>query len=297
MTIMYEHFKSGVPLMARAIVAANQDPDQLGRVRVTYPWLGAVNSEVPSNWAYVCQPYASKEGGTFFLPEKGDQVVVFFEGGNLDSPIIIGTLYSAKTKPQASGRTGDFNAAGKNNLRYIKTRSGHLLCFDESDDEGGIVIQDKDKRRFEIQSKKKKVIISDENGNQIELDGQKIGIQAKSSKVQLDDQKISIQADGSMVEVTGSVIKAQSKKTSIELNGTHVEISAGSDQVTIGGGGITIKSASSIKLGSGASDALLKGTTFLSLFNAHMHPTAMGPSGPPMIPLNPSVLSMKVKTE
>jgi uncharacterized protein involved in type VI secretion and phage assembly len=294
---MLKTFNSGVAPLARAIVVANQDPESLGRVKVTYPWSGSANAEIPSNWAHVCQPYASKEGGAFFIPEKGDEVVVFFEGGNVDTPIIIGTLYNAKTKPKASGRSGDFNASGKNHLRYIKTRSGHLLCFDESDEDGGIIIQDKDKRRFEIQSKKKKVVISDENGNQIELDGKQISIQAKKSRIELNENKVMIQNSGASVELSGDVIKAQSNKTAVKLDGSITKVSSGGDEISIGSGGITISAASSIKLGDGASEALLKGTTFLSLFNAHMHPTAMGPSGPPMIPLNPTVLSRKVKTE
>src|SRR5690242_125789 len=126
---MYHGMNSGVPSMGRAIVVANKDPDQLGRVKVRYPWLGSSNSNVPSDWAYVCQPLASKEAGSYFIPEKGDEVLVCFENGNLDTPIIIGVLYNQKAHPPASGRSEDFNSSGNNYLRYIKTRSGHLLCF------------------------------------------------------------------------------------------------------------------------------------------------------------------------
>jgi uncharacterized protein involved in type VI secretion and phage assembly len=246
---MFQNINSGVPVIARALVVANQDPDHLGRVRVTYPWLGHSNSQGASNWASVCMSYASKEGGAYCLPEKGDEVLVGFENGNLDSPVIIGSIYSKKTQPPASGRKDDFNSSGRNALRYVKTRSGHLLCFDDSEDEGGIVIKDQENRRFEIQSMKKKVILSDENENQIVLDGSKITIESKGNRITVDSS------------------------------------------------GVIIQSAGKIHLGEGASEALLKGNTFLSLFNAHVHPTAMGPSGPPLVPLSPAVLSLKVKTE
>jgi uncharacterized protein involved in type VI secretion and phage assembly len=302
--MIYEHFKSGVPPLARALVVANQDPDKLGRVKVTYPWLGKANAEVPSNWAYVCQPLASKDAGTFFLPEKGDEVLVFFEGGNLDSPIIIGSLYNQKAKPQASGRTDDHNASGKNQLRYLKTRTGHLLCFDESESDAGIILQDIEKRRFEIQTKKKKVIISDEKENKIQLDGSNIEINTKETSVKMSPQDIKIDAKsavtltvgGSKIEMKDSTLKTTISGNSLEISGAKAEISVGSSQITISKSGVVINGSASIQLGSGAAEALIKGTTFLTLFNTHMHPTAMGPSGPPMIPLNPTVLSMKVKT-
>lgn len=52
-----------------------------------------------------------------------------------------------------------------------------------------------------------------------------------------------------------------------------------------------------VLLGKGAAEAVVKGDTFKKLFDAHIHPTAVGPSGPPVIPLSPSALSKKVKTE
>lgn len=54
---------------------------------------------------------------------------------------------------------------------------------------------------------------------------------------------------------------------------------------------------SSIKLGKDASESVMKGDTFKGLFDAHIHPTAVGPSGPPAGPLAAVALSKKVKTE
>jgi uncharacterized protein involved in type VI secretion and phage assembly len=295
---MYQNFKSGVPLMARAIVVANQDPDKMGRVKVTYPWMGSENSQVPSNWAFVCQPFASKEGGMVIIPEKGDEVVVFFEGGNMDTPIVIGTLYNSKAKPPASERSGDMNASGKNTLRYFKTKAGHLLCFDDSDEDSGIFIQDKQKRKIEIQSKKEAILISDENSNQIKISKGTIEVKTKDSTVLLEAEEVKVKAKGATLNLGDSSITAQLKKSKLVLDGSSAKIALGGNSVEATDSGITITGASSIKLGSGASEALIKGSSFLSLFNNHMHTTAMGPSGPPLIPLNSfMVLSNKVKTE
>lgn len=52
-----------------------------------------------------------------------------------------------------------------------------------------------------------------------------------------------------------------------------------------------------VKLGKNASEAVIKGDTFKKYFDQHIHPTAVGPSGPVVIPMPASTLSTKVKTE
>jgi len=52
-----------------------------------------------------------------------------------------------------------------------------------------------------------------------------------------------------------------------------------------------------INLGANASDAVIKGDTFKKYFDTHIHPTAVGPSGPPTMPMPAPSLSKKVKVE
>lgn len=61
--------------------------------------------------------------------------------------------------------------------------------------------------------------------------------------------------------------------------------------------GEVVINASKIKLGDGASKALVLGDDFRQLFNSHTHPTGVGPSGPPAQPMTPSHLSTKSFTE
>ncbi|MCB0417608.1 MAG: hypothetical protein KDD39_08165 [Bdellovibrionales bacterium] len=165
-----------MPVMARAIVRENNDPDKKGRIRVEYPWFHGNSAEMPSEWARLCMPYASKESGSWFLPEIGDEVMVYFENGNVDFPIVMGALYNPKNTPPSSGRDGDHNDNNKNDLKFIRTRSGHMICFDDSDGNSGIVVSDKDNRRIELNGKDKKITISDEKDNHIEIEGPKISI-------------------------------------------------------------------------------------------------------------------------
>jgi hypothetical protein len=56
--------------------------------------------------------------------------------------------------------------------------------------------------------------------------------------------------------------------------------------------------ASSIELGEGAAEAVIKGNTFQSIFNAHTHIGNLGaPTSPPIVPLSGSELSQITKTK
>ena len=115
------------------IVTNNNDPDGLGRVKVRFPWLG---SSTESHWARVAAPMAGNDRGLYFLPEVDDEVLVLFERGDVRFPFVIGALWNGKD--QAPAGNGD----GKNALRVIKSRSGHLIRFDDSDDAPKIEIVD-----------------------------------------------------------------------------------------------------------------------------------------------------------
>jgi uncharacterized protein involved in type VI secretion and phage assembly len=102
------------------IVTDNKDPEKMGRVQVNFPWRG---DDGQSHWARVASLMAGKEMGTFFLPDVHDEVLVAFDRGDIEHPFIIGALWNGKDKPPET------NEDGKNNIRKIKSRSGHELIF------------------------------------------------------------------------------------------------------------------------------------------------------------------------
>jgi uncharacterized protein involved in type VI secretion and phage assembly len=77
-------------------VTQNEDPDKLGRVRVTYPELGPDNE---GWWARVASPAAGKDRGLLMMPVVGDEVLVAFEHDNVQSPYVIGSLWNGKDTP------------------------------------------------------------------------------------------------------------------------------------------------------------------------------------------------------
>jgi uncharacterized protein involved in type VI secretion and phage assembly len=81
------------------IVTNNQDPEKLGRIKVRFPWLSDVNE---SAWARLSTPLAGKGRGFYYLPEIEDEVLVAFEFGDINRPIIIGSLWNGENIPKGT---------------------------------------------------------------------------------------------------------------------------------------------------------------------------------------------------
>jgi phage baseplate assembly protein V len=116
------------------VVTNNQDPDDLYRVKVRFPWL---SNEEESNWARVAASMAGNGRGTYFLPEVGDELLVAFEHGSVDHPIVLGSLWNGKDRAPES------NSDSENNHRTIRSRSGHVIRL--NDKGGGETIEIIDK--------------------------------------------------------------------------------------------------------------------------------------------------------
>jgi phage protein D len=101
-------------------VENNIDPDNLGRVQLSFPHLSDVNL---SAWARIATPMAGSTEGIYFLPDKGDEVVVVFEGGHIDKPIVVGALWSGVARPPLTN-------SGLNQQKVIKVGPQMQILFD-----------------------------------------------------------------------------------------------------------------------------------------------------------------------
>lgn len=117
------------------LVTNNKDPEKLGRVKVKFPWM---TNDEESQWARIATLDAGRDRGSWWIPEINDEVLCVFEHGDINFPYVIGGLWNGKDRPPTSGRPGDFNQDGKDNLRFVKSRDDHLLIFDEP---RGITVQ------------------------------------------------------------------------------------------------------------------------------------------------------------
>jgi uncharacterized protein involved in type VI secretion and phage assembly len=162
---------SRVEGIAVAIVTNNQDPENHGRVRMKFPWLG---NDHESDWARIAVPMAGNNRGMYFLPEVNDEVLVAFQHGSIDAPIVVGSLWNGHDTAPAN------NSNGKNDVRMIRSRSGHEVRLNDADGAETIEIIDKT-------GGNKIVIASSDNSisitctGKLTIDAREVAIKSQSS--------------------------------------------------------------------------------------------------------------------
>lgn len=115
------------------IVTNVGDPESLGRVKIKFPWLSDDNE---TGWVRVVTFMAGSRMGGYFLPRVGDEVLVAFHNGDINSPYVLGSLWNGAAPPPGGNDSGD------NNIRQIISRSGHTILLDDTPGSEKIEITD-----------------------------------------------------------------------------------------------------------------------------------------------------------
>jgi phage protein D/phage baseplate assembly protein gpV len=184
-----------------AIVTDNKDPEDMGRVKVKYPWMPKDNGqELTSDWARVVNLWAGKEYGSFALPEVNDEVLVAFEHGDMDFPYVVGGLYNGKDKPKFPA--AEQVKSGKVSKRGFWTRAKHRLVFtDEQGDGQGIELSTGDDNYYiKLDQKEKKITVEcKESGAVMEMKaGKDITIEAGGDITFKTKGKFTVEAQGAI---------------------------------------------------------------------------------------------------
>lgn len=179
-----------------AKVFDNNDPEGLGRVKVDFYWgAGSTRSE----WMRVAQQYSGDGRGIYWRPEIGDEVLVDFEGSNIDCPYVLASHYNGKAKPEF------FDS--KNMIKGWRMRFGQLFKFIE----------------------KVGILLSDPSGNEIHLDEENKNMNITTrGTLTLNCKNLVLNVDQDMT--TNVTI---SKTDIIEVN--HSESIGGLKSIGIGG--------------------------------------------------------------
>jgi uncharacterized protein involved in type VI secretion and phage assembly len=209
------------------------DPDDLGRVKVKYPWLG---DQIESDWVRVAAPMAGAGRGFLYLPEVNDEVLIAFEHGDAHRPYIIGVLWSKTDTPPK--KNSEVVGSGKVNQRVLKSRSGHLVILDDTDGKEQIIIRDKTgNNEMVIDSTKKSMTIKVDGDFSVEAKGK---VNIKSTQ----DMTLESQASGNIKTNANLTVKAQAnlslQATGMgELKGNSVTVDGG-PMATVKGGIVKI---------------------------------------------------------
>lgn len=183
------------------IVTDNVDPENLFRVKVRIPLL-AENGE--GIWARLATLNASKEMGSYFIPDVDDEVIVGCLGNSPDAPIILGSLYSSSNIPP-------FTITEDNYIKGFVTKEGTKIILD--DEKKSIEISTQNGNKLTISDDLKGLTIEDENTNKIVLDNNGITLESckdftvkATGNIKIEGVQTAVEASAIM-ELKGSLIK------------------------------------------------------------------------------------------
>jgi uncharacterized protein involved in type VI secretion and phage assembly len=169
-----------------ALVIDTEDPEKLGRVLLSLPELPGG----PELWARVVTPLAGPDRGHCLLPEIEDEVLVAFTQGDLSSAYVLGGLWSQKTPPPEGVGVND------NDLKLLKTRSGHTLLFNDHEGEEHITLSDKNGNSLTIVTGEDRITIKAKSKIEITAEGD---MALSGNTISLSADSIEIKADSSLV--------------------------------------------------------------------------------------------------
>lgn len=155
-----------VATSCRAKVKDNEDPNNLGRIRVQFDWQAQLEDDMMTPWLRMAQPYAGGGKGFSFIPEIGEEVMIDFEGGNAERPYVKGTLYNGVDDVDGAWVA---SSNSHNQVKAIRTRNGHTIEIHDEGNDGYIRIYDNEKENYILTFSTDQKLIKLESTGNIEL--------------------------------------------------------------------------------------------------------------------------------
>lgn len=182
------------------VVVDNTDPEGLGRVKLEFPVREGTGE---SYWARVAVPMAGDGRGTYFLPEVGDEVLVAFEAGDVHHPYVLGALWNGQQEPPAD------NADGENNVRTIRSRSGHEVRLDDTDGAETVEIRTGGGHTVTLDDSggSERITLTDSSGqNSVTLAGDGTVSVEAGATLSLSAPTVELKGDGNVTVEAGGVL-------------------------------------------------------------------------------------------
>lgn len=229
------------------------------RLKVRFPTLpnGGASGGEDSTWCRIVAIGAGKDRGTFWLPEVDDEVLITFLNGDFNQPVVIGSLWGGvEVAPYANNNDkgavvvgDDFEGkheAKKNDLRFMRSRVGHQLVFNDNASAPRVALHSKQKHR----------IVLDDKGNEptkIEIyDGKEenyILIDTKNKKITIETKTgdMLLKAKGTLTLDAETIALKSSKNTTIDA-GKNFEMNAKSNMTIKASGSGDVESSGAMTI-------------------------------------------------
>ncbi len=206
--------------------------DELGRIKVAMLWDHAgVATNDTMIWVRLAQPWAGNGWGWQSLPRQGSEVLVAFEDGDIDQPIILGGLYNGDQKPP-------FTLPGQKNKTGLRTRStkgGGTSNYSE------LSFDDTSGSELVLLHAEKDYTIEVENDNTVKIDhDQNITVKNDQTVAVKHDQTLTVDNDRSLTVTNNETITVKGKRSTTITGDNTTEIQSGNEKLTVDTGNITI---------------------------------------------------------
>jgi len=238
--------------------------DEHGRVKVQFHWdRKGQHNESTTCWVRVNQGWSGPGWGAFFIPRIGHEVVVEFEHGDPDRPIVTGRVYNGSAPPpvalpgsktQSTVRTSSSpGGGGFNELRFEDKAGGEQVYLHAQKDLSMVVENDKDQ------------LIKGNETLEVKKD--------RSREVQKDQTLLVKGNDDSTINLNQSLTVNGNRSTIV--GGNHTESVAANQLITVGASHtLTVAAASAETIG--AAKAITVGAAMSLTVGAAMVQTVGG---------------------
>lgn len=222
------------------LVKNNWDDGHPGMVKVEY-FLGTQGQNV-TGWIPVAVPYAYKECGMYMLPEIGSEVVIAFNMGDRNCPVVIGCLWNQKnTLMQDTATEGNL-------IKRFKTKGGCEVVFEEEQGKEAIEVHTPASLKLRLEDENQTIVIEDkEEKNGVLIDAKEGSVKLfADKKMTLEvSQKPMLTLDGSKNSITVKADEIQEeaaksctvKGQNVQLEGTQMDIK-GKSQLSVQSSGM-----------------------------------------------------------
>ncbi len=233
------------------VVKENWDEEHAGMVKVDI-FLGE-NGKNITGWIPVMTSYGGKDYGMYTLPEVGSEVVIAFNMGDRNCPIVLGSLWNKKNTIPAD------TAVEKNTIKRFRTKGGHDITFSEEEGKAKLTVTTPNKLTIECDDEQKTISLSDVDGKN------KLVVNSKDGNIEIKaDKKITLNVGGSdvitvssdgggKVDIKAGAVsvnasqKLELKGNNTKVNGAMIDID-GSSQVKVNSSGVTTINGSMVKI-------------------------------------------------
>jgi phage protein D len=186
------------------VVTNNQDPDDMGRVRVRYP---ALADDAEGTWARIATLSAGNERGALMLPVVGEEVLIGFEHDDTTRPYVLGSLFNGQDMPGddlVHGQDGSFVVRSDKQIvaaskEDFSLTSGGKLVIEVADN-----VEEKYQQDWTNETTGKASLKATQP---IEIDGQNVTIKGQAQIEIEGSATVTLKCGGSQIQLSSAGVQ------------------------------------------------------------------------------------------